>query len=91
LDGTIRISARLRGMPSWVLDYVLLHELAHLLQPRHGPQFWALLQGYPRTERARGFLEGVAATAGLTIEPDEPGEPGEAGDRDDPGLSPTQA
>jgi predicted metal-dependent hydrolase len=91
LDGTIRISARLRGMPSWVLDYVLLHELAHLLQPRHGPQFWALLEGYPRTERARGFLEGVAATAGLTIEPDEPGEPGEAGDRDDPGLSPTQA
>ena len=91
LDGTIRISARLRGMPSWVLDYVLLHELAHLLQPRHGPQFWALLEGYPRTERARGFLEGVAATAGLTIEPDEPGEPGEAGDVDDAGLSPTQA
>jgi hypothetical protein len=88
LDGTIRISSRLRGMPSWVLDYVLLHELAHLLQPRHGPQFWALLQGYPRTERARGFLEGVAATAGLRIEGDDPAE---LDDVDVAGVSPTQA
>jgi predicted metal-dependent hydrolase len=72
MDGTIRISSRVRGMPSWVLDYVLLHELAHLVQPRHGPRFWALLESYPRTERARGFLEGVAATAGLQVEDDEP-------------------
>jgi hypothetical protein len=60
LDGTIRISTRVRGMPRWVLDYVLLHELAHLLQPGHGPAFWALVEAYPRTERARGFLEGVS-------------------------------
>lgn len=52
-------------MPSWVLDYVLLHELAHLLEPRHGPAFWALLESYPRTERARGYLEGISAAAGL--------------------------
>jgi predicted metal-dependent hydrolase len=64
-DGTIRISARVKGMPSWVLDYVILHELAHLLQPGHGGEFWSLLETYPRTERARGYLEGVAATAGL--------------------------
>ncbi|WP_188079090.1 M48 family metallopeptidase [Actinotalea subterranea] len=59
-EGTIRISTRVRGMPRWVLDYVLLHELAHLLQAGHGPEFWALLDAYPRTERARGFLEGFA-------------------------------
>jgi predicted metal-dependent hydrolase len=64
-DGTIRISARVKGMPAWVLDYVILHELTHLLQPGHGVQFWSLLENYPRTERARGYLEGVAATAGL--------------------------
>ena len=64
-DGTIRISARVKGMPSWVLDYVILHELAHLLQPGHGGEFWSLLESYPRTERARGYLEGVAAAAGL--------------------------
>jgi hypothetical protein len=52
-------------MPSWVLDYVILHELTHLLKPGHGGEFWSLLESYPRTERARGYLEGVAATAGL--------------------------
>ncbi|MFI2754775.1 YgjP-like metallopeptidase domain-containing protein [Cellulomonas sp. P22] len=59
-DRTIRISDRLRGMPRWVLDYVLLHELVHLLHGGHGPEFWAELEAYPRTARARGFLEGYA-------------------------------
>jgi predicted metal-dependent hydrolase len=60
-EGSIRLSHRLRGMPGYVVDYVLLHELAHLLVPGHGPRFWELLEVYPRTERARGFLEGVVA------------------------------
>ena len=64
-DGTIRVSCRLRDMPSWVLDYVLVHELAHLLVPGHGADFWELVGRYPRSERARGYLEGVAATAHL--------------------------
>ena len=66
-EGSIRLSDKLRGMPSWVVDYVLLHELAHLLQPGHGAEFWALLQGYPRLERARGYLQGVSAAAGLDL------------------------
>ncbi|CAN7282227.1 DUF45 domain-containing protein [Terrabacter sp. LjRoot27] len=66
-EGSIRLSDKLRGMPGWVVDYVLLHELAHLLQPGHGPEFWALLQGYPRLERARGYLQGVSAAAGLDL------------------------
>ncbi|HEV2796447.1 MAG TPA: M48 family metallopeptidase, partial [Nocardioides sp.] len=57
-DRTIRLSDRLQQMPGWVVDYVLVHELAHLLQPGHGPDFWALVERYPRTERARGYLEG---------------------------------
>nr|WP_254552543.1 M48 family metallopeptidase [Kitasatospora sp. MMS16-BH015] len=64
-EGTIRLSHRLQGMPEYVVDYVLLHELAHLLVPDHGPAFWALLESYPRTERARGYLEGVASAARL--------------------------
>jgi predicted metal-dependent hydrolase len=64
VDGTIRISDRVRGLPEYVLDYVLLHELAHLLVPNHGPNFWALLEAYPRTERARGYLEGYARSDG---------------------------
>jgi hypothetical protein len=61
VDRTIRLSARLQGMPSWVIDYVLVHELAHLLEQGHGPRFWALVESYPRTERARGYLEGFTA------------------------------
>ncbi|MGW4891225.1 M48 metallopeptidase family protein [Kitasatospora sp. NPDC004240] len=64
-ERTIRLSHRLQGMPEYVVDYVLLHELAHLLVPDHGPAFWALLEAYPRTERARGYLEGVASAARL--------------------------
>jgi predicted metal-dependent hydrolase len=71
-DRTIRLSSRLQGMPGWVIDYVLLHELAHLIEQGHGPRFWALLEGYPRTERARGFLEGVAAARDLPIGTDDP-------------------
>ena len=69
--GTIRLSDRLREMPSYVVDYVLVHELVHLLVPGHGPDFWALVARYPLTERARGFLDGVSATAGLDIRDDD--------------------
>lgn len=61
-EGTIRLSHRLRTMPDWVIDAVLVHELAHLIEANHGPRFQALVQRYPRTERARGFLEGVQHT-----------------------------
>ncbi|MDF6018959.1 M48 family metallopeptidase [Streptomyces sp. JH34] len=64
-EGSIRLSHRLQGMPEYVVDYVLLHELAHLLVPGHGPRFWRLLESYPRTERARGYLEGVVAAERL--------------------------
>lgn len=60
-DHSIRISERVRGMPDWVLDYVVLHELVHLIVPTHGSYFWALVGRYPKAERARGYLEGVAA------------------------------
>lgn len=55
-EGTIRISAALADMPRWVRDYVLVHELAHLEQPNHSKEFWALVNRYPLTERARGYL-----------------------------------
>lgn len=66
-DRSLRLSSRLQGMPGWVVDYVLVHELAHLVVPGHGPEFWALIEAYPRTERARGYLEGVAAAGGLSL------------------------
>jgi len=57
-DRSIRLSDRLQAMPGYVTDYVLLHELVHLLVPGHGPDFWAELDRYPHTERARGYLDG---------------------------------
>ena len=59
-DASIRLSHRLKGMPEWVVDYVLLHELAHLLEPNHSDSFWALVEPYPHTVKAKGFLEGVS-------------------------------
>lgn len=69
-EGSIRLSHRLQGMPEYVVDYVLLHELAHLLVPGHGPRFWRLLEAYPRTERARGYLEGVVSAGRLPRAPE---------------------
>ncbi|MFC6014815.1 M48 family metallopeptidase [Plantactinospora solaniradicis] len=66
-DRTIRISHRIQEMPDWVIDYVLLHELAHLVVPSHNARFWALVGRYPKAERARGYLEGVAAAAGIEL------------------------
>lgn len=70
-DGSIRLSSRLRGMPSWVIDYVLLHELAHLVEPGHNAAFWALVNRFPRAERAKGYLEGVASAARWTMREDD--------------------
>ena len=66
-DGTIRVSERLRNVPGWVLDYVLVHELAHLLVPGHGADFWKRVRRYPKTERAIGYLEGLSAAANLDL------------------------
>lgn len=55
-DGDIRLSLALADYPPWVRDYVIVHELAHLTVPDHSPRFWRLVNRYPLTERARGFL-----------------------------------
>ena len=56
VDGTIRISSAMAGFPSWVIDAVIVHELAHLQVHGHGPAFKAIMARYPKAELARGFL-----------------------------------
>ncbi len=60
--GDIRISDRIAGFPGWVLDAVIVHELAHLVEVGHGPDFQALADRYPRQERAYGFLLAMQLT-----------------------------
>ena len=43
-------------MPSWVQDYILIHELAHLICPDHSKEFWDLVDQYRYAERAKGYL-----------------------------------
>lgn len=76
-EGTIRVSSRLAGFPPWVLDYVLVHELAHLIEANHGPRFYALVDRYPRAERARGFL------IAKDLDDDGPADGGGAGEPGD--------
>lgn len=78
-DRSIRLSERLQGMPSWVVDYVLVHELAHLLEHGHDEKFWAWVDRYPRSERARGYLLGWSAAAKV----DPPSSETEDEDEDD--------
>lgn len=59
-NATIRLSDRLQGFPDWVVDYVLVHELCHLVHVHHDGRFWELARRYPRTEEARGYLRGWA-------------------------------
>ncbi len=66
-EQTIRISSRLIGEPGWVLDYVIVHELAHLVVAGHNRRFWTLVERYPLTERARGFL----MARGASVDTDE--------------------
>ena len=55
-SGRVRIATRVAGFPDWVIDYVIVHELAHLAQPDHSRAFWELVERYPLAERARGYL-----------------------------------
>lgn len=62
-DGAIRIARRAAALPDWVLDHLLVHELAHLEQSDHGPEFHALESRYPLSERAKGYLLALDAMA----------------------------
>ena len=59
LEGEIRITSRLQGMPQYVLDYVLLHELVHLVINDHGKDFESMMRTFEKKERAEGYLDAL--------------------------------
>ena len=64
----IRVSNRLRQCPEWVIDAVLVHELAHLQEADHSPRFNEIADRHPRQGESALFLEGYALGLGLRIE-----------------------
>ncbi|MBM7515724.1 M48 metallopeptidase family protein [Nocardioides nitrophenolicus] len=76
-DRTIRLSERLQRMPEWVIDYVIVHELAHLIEPHHDERFWGWVAHYPSAEKAKGYLAGWSDAARIDRPPSEQVVPGE--------------
>ncbi len=64
----IRVSSRLRQCPEWVIDAVLVHELAHLQEADHSAKFNEIADRHPRQTDSGLFLEGYALGLGLRIE-----------------------
>ena len=86
--GTVRISDRMASFPTWVIDHVIVHELAHLVESGHGPAFDALVARNPLAERAEGYLiaksDGIAPTA-AAIDAPEVADEAAAANRAEPG------
>ncbi|MEZ5203328.1 MAG: M48 family metallopeptidase [Acidimicrobiales bacterium] len=86
--GTVRISDRMASFPTWVIDHVIVHELAHLVESGHGPAFDALVARNPLAERAEGYLiaksDGIAPSAAASDAPEAGDEPA-AANRLEPG------
>ena len=66
-DGSIRIAQRAASLPGWVLEYLLVHELAHLVYSDHGREFHELENRYPLAERAKGYLLALDAMTSQLI------------------------
>ncbi|MHB8334931.1 MAG: M48 metallopeptidase family protein [Acidimicrobiales bacterium] len=71
----IRVSSRLRQCPEWVIDAVLVHELAHLHEVDHSAAFYKIAERHPRQRDATVFLEGYALGLGLAVEEGDVDQP----------------
>jgi predicted metal-dependent hydrolase len=69
--GEIRLSDQLQPFPAYVIDYVIVHELAHLIEANHGEHFWRLVRAFPHTDKAMGFLDGFALAQRWEEPPEE--------------------
>ena len=57
-NDNVNLNWRLIKAPSHVIDYVVVHELAHLLEPNHTPRFWNIIRSQlARVEQARAWLK----------------------------------
>lgn len=60
-DGTIILNPHLIKAPRECIDYVILHELAHLRHHNHSPEFWKTISfADPDWQRKKALLDGAA-------------------------------
>ena len=57
VKNTVNFNWRLIKAPVFVIDYVIAHELAHLIEANHTARFWSVVRAQvPKVEEARGWL-----------------------------------
>ena len=60
--GTLRLNTELAKKPKSCLEYIVVHEMSHLLEPTHGPRFLALMDRFmPAWREARAHLNSLPA------------------------------
>ena len=69
--GAITLNIHLVQAPLLVLEYVYVHELAHLLHPHHGKSFWGQVAvWFPRYKEAKAWLRSHGSFLFLSLDPD---------------------
>lgn len=57
VKNNVNFNWRLIKAPSWMIDYVIAHELAHLIEANHTPRFWNIVRTQaPKAEKAKLWL-----------------------------------
>ena len=57
VKNNVNLNWRLIKAPMFVIDYVIVHELAHLIEANHTPRFWNIVRTHaPTAENARSWL-----------------------------------
>lgn len=56
----IRISHLVQGAADYVIDYVVFHEVVHLLEAHHNAKFRSMEARFPRLLEAKAYLEGIS-------------------------------
>lgn len=71
-DGCLRLNAALMHCPMELCDYVIVHELAHIVHPDHSPAFHALVRSVlPGADTLRARMRDFAGVTALLAEPKE--------------------